>query len=39
MTFPGASANRVLEVITAAITVLILLRLKSSDWMISNGRE
>ena len=35
--FPGAADNLILEVITAAIIVLILLLLKSLDWMMSKG--
>ena len=38
ITFPGASDNPRFEVMTTAITVLIRLRLKSSDCMINNGR-
>lgn len=37
-TFPGAAANLKFDVMTTAITVRILLRLKSSDCTIRNGR-
>lgn len=36
--FPGASCKRIFEVIIATMTVLILLRLKSSDDMTTTGR-
>jgi len=36
-TFPGAPDNLVFDVITAAIIVLILLLLNSSDWTMSIG--
>ena len=37
-TFPGDSDKRRFDVITTAIAVLIRLRLKSSDWIMSKGR-
>ena len=38
-TFPGASANRRLLVMTATMTVRMLLRLKESAWRIRTGRR
>jgi len=38
-TFPGAFARMRLDVMTAATTVCILLRLNSLDWMIRTGRR
>src|ERR1017187_5460343 len=38
-TLPGAACRRRLEVKTAAITVAMRLRLKSSCWMIRTGRR
>jgi len=37
--FPGAEAKKTLDVITAAITVAILLLLNALDWIITKGRR
>jgi len=35
--FPGATANRIFDVITVTTIVLILLLLNSFDWIMSTG--
>ncbi len=38
-TFPGAEAKKMLDVITTAMTVAILLLLNAFDWTITKGRR